>query len=338
MVSIIIPHWNGVDILEECLSSLLQTRYADREIIVVDNASTDDSVATIKTSFPSVIVVENDENRGYAGGCNTGAAQAQGDILVFLNNDTVQDPGWLEPLVNIFTHDSAVAAVQPKIKNYYQRDLFDYAGGAGGEMDMFCFPFARGRIFTTLEEDKGQYDDSIPIFWASGTALAVRAAVFKAAGGFDESFFAHMEEIDLCWRFHLMNYTVRSAPASVVYHKNAVTLPATSAKKYYLNHRNSLVMLLTNYRLPATIYLFPIRFGLELLALLYALIQRDWNHIAGILRALVWVVFHPGYIRRKRRKVQRLRNRTDREIMGKMYSGSIVVAYYLLRRKFYSDI
>ncbi len=338
LVSIIIPHWNGVEVLQECLTSLRRTSYPEVEIIVVDNASSDDSVSYVKQHFPSVHVVENEENLGYAGGCNRGALEARGEILVFLNNDTIQEPDWLEPLCAVFTEYPEVAAAQPKIRNYYQRDLFDYAGGAGGEMDMFCFPYARGRIFTTQETDQGQYDTAAEIFWASGTAMAVRATDFRAAGGFDESFFAHMEEIDLCWRFHLMGRTVRSAPTSVVYHKNAVTLPAASMKKYYLNHRNSLVMLLANYSLPLVLYLFPLRFGLELVALFHALAQRDWNHVAGIVKALAWFPLHPRYIARKRKRVKALRKMNDRKFLAKLYPGSVVVAYYLLERKTYSEI
>ena len=247
MVSIIIPHWNGIDVLSECLESLKKTRYSDFEIIVVDNASSDGSARWIKDNHPDIVLVENEENYGYAGGCNRGAAIAKGDYVVFLNNDTVHDQHWLEPLISRMESDRNIAAVQPKILNYFQRDLFDYAGGAGGHMDIFCFPFTRGRMFLDQEVDKSQYDTAETCFWASGTAMVVRKDEFNKAGRFDEIFFAHMEEIDLCWRFHAMGFQVWSEPKSVVFHKNAVSLPMYSHQKYYLNHRNSQLMLFGNY-------------------------------------------------------------------------------------------
>ena len=255
-ISVIIPHWNGIDILSECLDSLKASTYPFFEIIVSDNASSDGSQSWLKSHHPDISLLENDANYGYAGGCNLGARIAKGSILVFLNNDTIQDPDWLNHLALSLITDESAVAVQPKILNYYQRDLFDYAGGSGGFMDVLGFPFARGRIFLDQEKDLGQYDDSRQIFWASGTAICVWKDAYEKAGGFEESFFAHMEEIDLCWKFHLMGKRVYVEPKSVVYHKNAVSLPMQSHWKYYLNHRNSLLMVLGNYSFPLSIYFF----------------------------------------------------------------------------------
>lgn len=334
-VSIIIPHWNGKEVLGECLQSLQASRPPGAEIIVVDNASTDGSAAWIRAEYPQVILVANTTNKGYAGGCNSGARQARGAYLLFLNNDTVHTTGWIERLVEALDRNPDLAAVQPKILNYFQRDSFDYAGGSGGELDLFVYPFTRGRIFQTQEIDRGQYENPTDIFWASGTANLVRAELFHEAGGFDESFFAHMEEIDLCWRFHLMGKRVGVIPASVVYHRNAVTLTMYSYRKYYLNHRNSMLLLMTNYSLPLTIYLFPFRFALEWVALVYAFVLRDWNHIGGILAALGWFLTHPGHILRRRRWIKSLRKKKDRQIIRSMYPGSIVWSYYILGRKTY---
>ena len=242
LVSVIIPHWNGTEVLSECLESLVQTAYPNYEIIVVDNASTDGSPDWVSLNFPQVKLVKNDQNYGYAGGCNRGAGAADGEFVVFLNNDTVQDHHWLDGLVDFMNLNPNVAAVQPKILNFFEREKFDYAGGAGGWLDVLGFPFVRGRVFLEREADEGQYDKMRPIFWASGTAIMVRKYDFETAGGFDETFFAHQEEIDLCWRFHLMGREVWSSPGSVVFHKNAVTLPMFSRQKQYLNHRNSLLM------------------------------------------------------------------------------------------------
>jgi len=338
LISIIIPHWNGIEILSECLESLKKSATPDCEIIVVDNASTDGSAEWIRTHHPDVVLVENEINRGYAGGCNSGADIARGKYILFLNNDTIHEPNWLTPLTKAMESDPDLAAVQPKIRNYFERELFDYAGGSGGEMDIFVYPFARGRIFQSQEKDEGQYNQSTGIFWASGTAFMVRADLFNQAGRFDESFFAHMEEIDLCWRFHLMGKRVAAVPESVIYHRNAVTLNMYSYQKYFLNHRNSLMLLCSNYSFPVSIYLFPLRFALEWVALLYSIVLRDWNHFRAILAALGWIVVHPGRIIARRKKMRSLRKISDRQVMGGMFRGSIVWAYYILGRKTYSSL
>jgi GT2 family glycosyltransferase len=304
----------------------------------VDNASTDGSPEWVAENHPDVKLVRCDENHGYAGGCNRGAEVAKGEFLLFLNNDTVHEPGWIEPLVESMEVNETVAAVQPKILNYFERNKFDYAGGAGGALDILCFPFVRGRVFFELEEDEGQYDDTAEIFWASGTAFLVRKSVFEESRGFDESFFAHQEEIDLQWKFHLMGYSVVAVSQSVVYHRNAATLPMESPWKKYLNHRNSLLMLLSNYNLPLTLYLFPIRFVLEFVAALYAVALFDFPHVLAVFKSLGWIVVHPRLIARRRRRVHLLRKLSDKEMMGKFYSGSVVFDYYLRRKRRYRDL
>ena len=320
------------------MDSLKQSTYPSVEIIVVDNHSTDGSPDWVEKHHPEVTLVRCDKNTGYAGGCNRGAKKAMGDYLLFLNNDTVHEPPWIEPLVATLKKDPAIAAVQPKILNYFEKELFDYAGGSGGAMDVLGFPFARGRLFLTREEDKGQYDDVTQVFWASGTAFLMKKSLFEDAGGLDEVFFAHQEEIDLQWRLQLMGYRVFVNPESVIYHKNALTLPMHSARKNYLNHRNSLMMMLTNYNLPLTIYLFPIRLVLELVAVGYALALFDFGHVVAIFRSLLWLLSHPVTIYRKRRKTKAIRKLKDREVIHLFYRGSVVVGYYLLRKRRYSDL
>jgi len=338
LVSIIIPHWNGIDVVTECLRSLQKSTYSNIEIIVVDNNSTDDSVNQIRKKFQKVILFENIKNEGYAGGCNRGAEIAKGKYLVFLNNDTVQKPNWIVPLVEMLEKNKNIAAVQPKILNYYDKKKFDYAGGAGGKMDFLCFPFARGRIFNEQEIDSKQYDSKEKVFWSSGTAFMVRTSVFEQIGKFDEIFFAHMEEIDLCWRFYLAGHEVWCDPKSVIYHKNAVTLPMYTEKKYYLNHRNSLIMLLTNYTVPVSIYVLPIRWALDVVAIIYAILHGDWRHIKAIAKAHAWIAFHPVKIYKKRRRVKPIRKTKDRDILKEMYRGSIVYAHYILRKNRYLDL
>ena len=337
-VSIVIPHWNNVEVLSECLESISATDFDNFETIVVDNASIDNSVEWVRSNYPNVKLIENDKNYGYAGGCNIGAEAASGDFLIFLNNDTVQEKDWISNLIKTINSDDKIAAVQPKILNYYNRNVFDYAGGSGGHMDIYCFPFARGRIFSFQENDEGQYNNKEKCFWSSGTCFMVRRELFQKSGGFDESFFAHMEEIDLCWRLYAMGFEVWVEPDSVVYHKNALTLPMYSHKKYYLNHRNSLLMLLGNYSIK-NIFLIGIpRLILEKIACFYSILMLDWRHFTAILRSLFWIIFHPNVIMKKRKSFSKIRTITDKKIMENMMQSSIVIKYYLLKKQAYLDI
>ncbi|MDP6169845.1 MAG: glycosyltransferase family 2 protein [Candidatus Marinimicrobia bacterium] len=337
-VSIIIPHWNGIEILSECIGSLKKTRFDSYEIIVCDNASTDGSQNWIKENHPMVTLLENDRNYGYAGGCNRGAEIANGDYLVFLNNDTIQDSDWLGHLVKCIEGKDEIAAVQPKILNYFDRTIFDYAGGSGGHMDIFCYPFARGRLFLEQEKDNGQYDDAAPCFWASGTSMMVKKDLFIKAGKFDEVFFAHMEEIDLCWRLQAMGYQVWVEPESRVLHKNAVSLPMHSHRKYYLNHRNSLLMIFSNYSIPNSFYLGTIRIMLEFIAMAYATIKLDFNHVSGIIRSLFWVALHPFTIIGRRKRFMAIRKLSDRDILKKLCRKPIVLVHFLAGKNTYFDM
>lgn len=337
-VSVIIPHWNGIDILSDCLESLSRNTYPNLEILVVDNASTDGSSDWISLHYPNIKLIQNNKNYGYSGGCNRGAEASSGDYLIFLNNDTVHNEDFIERLADFLNLNPQVSAVQPKILNYFDRNKFDYAGGCGGWIDILGFPFARGRLFLNLEVDKNQYEKIRPIFWASGTAMMIRKKDFELLGGFDDVFFAHQEEIDLCWKIHLSGSQVWSIPSAVVFHKNAVTLPMFSRLKQYLNHRNSMLMILSNYSLPMSLYLVPIRIGLELVALIYSLLRLDINHFIGILQSFAWILTHPHIVVKKRIRTQKLRKIKDRRVIQNMYWGSIVFDYYIKRIKKSSDI
>jgi len=337
-VSIIIPHWNGIDTLSECLISLFKTRHDSYEVIVVDNASTDGSQPWLKNKYPQVKLIENDKNYGYAGGCNRGALEANGDYLIFLNNDTIQDPDWIQNLEKFMKKDKMIAAVQPKILNYFNKRIFDYAGGSGGYMDRFCFPFARGRIFSKQEEDIGQYNDSKQCFWSSGTAFMIRKELFFEAGKFDEYFFSHMEEIDLCWRLQAMGFQIWVEPDAVVYHKNALSMPMHSHKKHYLNHRNSLLMLFANYSFKNTLILGSGRIIFELIALGYSTLKLDWKHASAIIRSLLYLLFHVNIILKRRYNFKKIRKEKDKDIMKNIFRNSIVINYYLRRVQFYSEI
>ena len=217
-VAIVILNWNGKNFLEQFLPSVLSSVYENKRVIVADNASTDDSVAFVKANFPEVEIIINNSNEGFAKGYNTALKQVQSDYYVLLNSDVEVTANWITPVIELMESDAAITACQPKLLAYKNKSLFEYAGASGGWLDTFGYPFSRGRVFDVCEEDKGQYNDAQPCFWASGAALFVKASAYHEMGGLDEYFFAHQEEIDLCWRMQLAGYKVYVQPASVVYH------------------------------------------------------------------------------------------------------------------------
>jgi len=335
LVSVVIPHFNGIHILSECLDSLGKSTYPNLEVIVVDNCSADDSVHQVREKYSNIKLIESRVNLGFAGGCNLGANQANGKYLIILNNDTVHETDWIEPLVEMMESDNNISAVQPKILNYFNRDKFDYAGGSGGFLDFLVFPFARGRIFDTIETDNGQYDDAREVFWASGTAFITRRDVFQKLGGFDEDIFAHFEEIDYHWKCHLMGYNVWIEPKSTVYHKCGATLSDTSPFKTYLNHRNSILLLLTNYSGWRGFWLSIPRMTLEGISFFKELLTGRFVHAFAHIRAKSWLVFHPHIIRKRREQISSIRKISDTELKKKLYPNSIVIDYFLKKRKEY---
>jgi len=256
LVSIVILNWNGKKLLQKFLPFVLESTYVNKRIIIVDNASTDDSIAFLKVQFPMVEILINVSNEGFAKGYNTALKLVQSDYYILLNNDVEVTPGWIEPVIALMESDVTIAACQPKIMCYKNRNYFEFAGACGGWMDNLGYPFARGRVFDVLEKDYGQYDTAEPCFWASGAALFVKATCYHAVGGLDEFFFAHQEEIDFCWRLQLAGYKVYVQPASVVYHIGGGTLAKENSLKTFLNFRNNLVMLVKN--MPVTKAVFTI--------------------------------------------------------------------------------
>ena len=239
-LSIIIPHHNGEELLFNCLESILnQISIKDFEIIVVDNGSIDNSADKAKEKFPSINLLKSETNLGYSGGCNFGAKNAKGEYTIFLNNDTLHTKNWIEELIGFLDKNPQAGAAQPKILNATNKDTFDYAGGAGGYIDKYCFPFVRGRIFNSLEKDSNQYDDVKKIFWASGAAFIIRTELLRELNYFDNIYFAYMEEIDLCWRLQALGLGIWNVPTSVVYHFGKQTIKENTFKSHYLNHRNS---------------------------------------------------------------------------------------------------
>jgi len=290
-VSIVILNWNGQAYLQRFLPSVLATRYSNCEIIVADNGSTDNSVSWLREQHPGVRVIIMPQNGGFAKGYNDALKQVAADYYVLLNSDVEVQPGWIAPVIDLMEADKLIGACQPKILMEGRRDMFEYAGAAGGWIDFLGYPFARGRVFDVCEEDKGQYDDTAAVFWASGAALFVRAGVYHACGGLDEYFFAHMEEIDLCWRMQLAGYKIMVCPASVVYHVGGGTLPKGNERKVFLNFRNNLVMLCKNLPRQQLLWKLPLRLLLDAITAWKGLLAGEGAYFIAILKA------HAGFVK-----------------------------------------
>jgi GT2 family glycosyltransferase/ubiquinone/menaquinone biosynthesis C-methylase UbiE len=328
-VSIIIPHQAGEKILTDCIRSLADnTDYPNMEVLIVDNGSSDGSVDKACELMPSIRVVRLEENQGYAGGCNRGAEVADGEYLVFLNDDTEVAPRWLQHLVDAVQADPGYGACQPKILSLRDKDSFEYSGAGGGLMDMYGYPFSRGRLMSEVERDEGQYDDPVEIFWASGVAMFVRRDTFQKVHGFDETFFAYMEEIDLSWRIQLLGQRIAYVPQSVVYHIGGFSLDRRVLKRMYLNHRNSLIMLIKNYSARTLWRILPIRIVLEMLIFAGGLIKNRKRSMA-IVQAFSWLMSNMATVRQLRREVQQSRVIEDDVILDRLYNGMAPIWYFL---------
>jgi GT2 family glycosyltransferase len=295
-VAIVILNWNGRKFLEQFLPSVMTTDYRNFEVIIADNGSNDDSIQFINKNYPAIRIISFTENLGFAKGYNEALKQVQADYYLLLNSDVEVKPGWLQPMVDLLEKNKNIAACQPKILTWQTKNKFEYAGAAGGWIDMYGYPFAKGRVFDICEEDKGQYDQSEPIFWASGAALFIRPAVFHEMKGFDEYFFAHQEEIDLCWRIQLAGHMIYSCPSSTVYHVGGGTLPKGNSLKTYLNFRNNRIMLSKNLPLAKKLWIMPVRNLLDGVSAWKGLLTGDGGYFLAILRAelafVKWWLFH----------------------------------------------
>ena len=337
LLSIIIPHLKGKDILSECLKSIFKYKPPiNYEIIIVNNNSQDGSIPYIKEKFENISIINSNVNKGYAGGCNLGAQHAKGNYLLFLNNDTTMSEYCLEYLISKIQEDDKIASVQPKIKNYFNTNMFDYAGASGGYIDYLGYPFSRGRIFNTIEKDLHQYDDEKKIFWASGTAFITKSKIFHQIDGFDESLFAHMEEIDYHWKCLSNGYKIYIQPKSVIYHKGGQTLKYGSHQKTYLNHRNSIILFLTNNK-NLSWFIILKRILLEDMAFLYYLLTGKLKLALAVMKANLWCVFNINYLLRRRRKNANIMS--DYKISDKlMVPYSIVKAYFYNQKKKFDQL
>lgn len=282
-VAVAILNWNGRKLLEEFLPSVLE-HSPEADVIVIDNASSDDSRDWLNQNHPQVRTILFDENHGYAGGYNLAMQQIEHEYVVLLNSDIETTSGWLSPILSRFESNEKIAAIQPKIRAYHQRDSFEYAGASGGFIDTLGYPFCRGRIFNELEVDEGQYDNAIPVFWSTGACLAVRNSAYKQIGGLDPQYFAHMEEIDLCWRFQRNGFENWVEPASTVYHVGGGTLSSLSSRKTFLNFRNNLVLLSKNLPKDKVLTTILARLFLDGLAGIQFLLQGKPSHTLAIVK------------------------------------------------------
>tara|TARA_B100001142_G_scaffold320953_1_gene366875 strand:+ start:998 stop:2014 length:1017 start_codon:yes stop_codon:yes gene_type:complete len=312
-IAVIILNWNGKEWLNKFLPNLIN-HSKEATIFIADNASTDDSVSFVRKKFPSIQILLNKENSGYAKGYNDALKQINAEYFVLINSDVEVSKQWLSPIINLMDNDQTIAACQPKILDYNKQDKFEYAGASGGFIDNLGYPFCRGRIFDHLENDIGQYNNSIEIFWATGACLFLRATLFKKVGGLDEDFFAHQEEIDLCWRLKNQGYKIMIEPKSKVYHIGGGTLSKGSPFKTYLNFRNNLSMLFKNLPITSIFTVIPLRLMLDGLAAISFLNQeKGIQHFFAIAKAHFAFYFKIPKLIKKRNKINQTSN-----LIGKM--------------------
>lgn len=333
-VSVVILNWNGSDMLRTFLPSVLA--YSDEaEICVADNGSTDDSVEMLSREFPSVRLILLEQNYGFAEGYNKALQQVDAEYVVLLNSDVEVSEHWLQPLVTYLDAHPEVAACQPKIRSQRQKEYFEYAGASGGFMDAWGYPFCRGRIMQVVEEDRGQYDEVTPVFWATGAALFIRRRDYEQAGGLDGRFFAHMEEIDLCWRLRSRGRNIVCIPQSVVYHVGGATLKKENPRKTYLNFRNNLLMLYKNLPQPELDRVMRMRAFLDCVAAVSFLLQGSWANARAVMNARreykkLCSSFLPSREENLRQSVQ--------PVIPEQMKGSILWNLYVKRRKFFSQL
>lgn len=325
-IAVVILNYNGVHWLKKFLKNVI-TKSPEAEVYVADNASTDDSVLFLKTDFPSVKVIENKKNEGYSGGYNFALQNICADYYILLNSDIEVSENWIMPVIDHMEKDKNIAACQPKIKKYDNKEYFEYAGASGGFLDKYGFPFCRGRIFSTLEKDKGQYDQPMEIFWATGACLFIRATSFHQAEGFDYDFFAHMEEIDLCWRLKNKGYKIMCIPQSTVYHVGGGTLNEGSPFKTYLNYRNNLLMLYKNLEKDRFKIIFT-RLILDGISSIKLIIDKKPLHILSILKAHIHFYMSMNAFKKKRQN----------QFKAKLYPKSIVYAYFVKNKKKFNQL
>lgn len=329
--AIVILNWNTRNHLETFLPSLVKySTFPDVSIVLADNASTDDSVAFVQNNYPQIQIIQLALNFGFAGGYNNALVQVEATYYVILNSDVEVTENWLNPLISLLDQNEEIAACMPKLLSYRQRNSFEYAGGAGGYIDKFGYPFCKGRIFDSIEEDRGQYDGIYEVFWATGACMFVKASVFHQLGGFDTFFFAHQEEIDLCWRMKNNGYKIFCNTQSVVYHLGGGTLPKTNPRKTYLNFRNNLILLYKNLPNSKRSYVLLLKLILDGVAGLKFLTSGKFKDCLAIIKA--HFSFYNYIINHKKTLV------SNKMLLNTMYNKSIVVEHFVRKINTYDQL
>ena len=326
-VAIVILNWNGQHFLERFLPMLIERTPEHRvSLYVADNGSTDGSVSWLREHFPDIPLILFDRNLGYTGGYNKALEQIEAQYFILLNSDVEVTPGWLPPLVQFMDTHPGCGVCMPKILSWSDPARFEYAGACGGYIDRLGFPFCRGRILTSIETDQGQYDHPARIFWASGTCMVVRSDLFRSLKGLDNQFFAHMEEIDFCWRAQWAGYTIAVIPESKILHVGGGTLPNDSPHKLYLNYRNNLLMMYKNLDNGEVVPIIALRLFVDHLSAIAYLFQGKWSFTGSVWKAHrhFWAI---------RRSVERTKKESARNFSGVVYRGSIVLRFFLSLKK-----
>jgi GT2 family glycosyltransferase len=339
-IAIVILNYNGKKHLAQFLPSVTQHLAANCELIIADNASTDDSLLFLNQHYPSLRLIPLEKNYGFAEGYNQALKQIKSDIYILLNSDVEVTNGWIEALVAPLQQDATIAAIQPKILSYTNKNHFEHAGAAGGWIDTLAYPFCKGRLFNDVEEDKGQYDTQSEIFWASGAAMCIRAELFHNFGGFDGDYFAHMEEIDLCWRLKRAGYKIMAAPQSIVYHLGGGTLDYSSPFKVYLNFRNSLSTILKNAATKDLVWIIFLRLCLDGIAGIFYLSKRQYQMTLMIIKAhfAFYARFRANLTKRKSYQKRIEKYRIGKENKNGIIYKSIVFQYFIKKRKTFSEL
>jgi GT2 family glycosyltransferase len=333
--AVVILNWNGKKFLEQFLPAVVQHSPSWAEVVVADNASADDSVAFVQQHFPSVRIIRNQVNGGFAKGYNDALKLVEAEYFVLLNSDVEVTANWLQPVIAMMDQGATIAACQPKIRAFNDREKFEYAGAAGGFIDKWGFPFCRGRIFDSYETDSGQYDDSCEVFWATGACLFVRRTAWIEAEGLDEDFFAHMEEIDLCWRLRNRGWKVMYCGDSMVFHVGGGTLSKQSARKTFLNFRNNLVLLVKNHA-PGWFWIkIFLRMVIDGVASIRFLLAGDFAHGWAVQRAHFSFYGSLGKTIRKRKALKR---GIRQYATSCIYEGNIVFDYFLRKKRTFTEL
>lgn len=334
--SVVILNWNGAKLLKQFLPTvLMHTQTQDCEVVVADNNSSDNSVEVMQQYFPEVKLILLDKNYGFAEGYNKALQQVVAKYVVLLNSDVETTPGWLNPMIEHLERHPETVAVQPKILSYANKSMFEYAGAAGGYIDRYGYPFCRGRILHELEEDRGQYDNATQVFWATGACLCMRRADYMEAGGLDDDFFAHMEEIDLCWRLQARGKKIMCLPQSKVYHVGGASLDSESPRKVHLNFRNNLLMIYKNAPLKMLVEVLLVRLVLDAAAAVHFMVQRKWKHAQAVGNAYSDFINMMPAFKHKRKENMRKTVQTN---IPQLYKGSILFDFYAKKKRKYTEL